>query len=128
VGGEEKLKKVDVVTWKSKVDITFNDNTNHFTSHATLRGLDHYRSEVEGELGGNPFKGVTVLSFVETWIPEMGLVLDRGQGQPATKHAGHTLTEDASAARRALCHAASTSSRSSLTRTFVEAASRTASA
>ncbi len=42
--------------------------------------------------------------------------------------AGHALTEDASAAARALRHAASTSSRSSLTRTFVEAASRTASA
>ena len=41
-------------------------------------------------------------------------------------HGGHALTEDASAAGRALRHAASTSSRSSLTRTFVEAASRTA--
>ncbi len=67
VGGEEKLKKADAVTWKTKVDITFNDNTNHFTSHATLQGLDHYRSEVEGEFGGNPFKGVTVLNGDKGW-------------------------------------------------------------
>jgi len=67
VGGEEKLKKVDAVTWKSKVAITFNDNTNQFTSHATLQGLDHYRSEVEGEFGGNPFKGVTVLNGDKGW-------------------------------------------------------------
>ena len=62
MGGEEKLKKIDAVTWKSKVAITFNENTSQFTSHSTLQGLDHYRSEFEGEFGGNPFKGVTVLN------------------------------------------------------------------
>ena len=67
LGGEEKLKKIDAITWTSKADITFNDNTNHFTSHATLQGLDHYRSELEGEFGGNPFKGVTVLNGDKGW-------------------------------------------------------------
>jgi hypothetical protein len=53
----------------------------------------------------------------------------RGQRQPSTNtHAGHALTENASVAGRALRHADSTSSRSSFTRTFVEAASQTASA
>jgi hypothetical protein len=67
VGGEEKLKKIDAITWKSKVAITFNDNTNQFTSNATLQGLDHYRGEFEGEFGGNPFKGVTVVNGDKGW-------------------------------------------------------------
>ena len=67
MGGEEKLKKIDAVTWKSKVAITFNENTSQFTSHSTLQGLDHYRSEFEGEFGGNPFKGVTVLNGDKGW-------------------------------------------------------------
>jgi hypothetical protein len=67
LGGEEKLKKVDAISWKSKVAITFNDNTNEFTSHATLQGLDHYRAEIEGEFGGNPFKGVVVVNGDKGW-------------------------------------------------------------
>jgi hypothetical protein len=65
--GGEKLDKVDAISWKSKVAITFNDNTNEFTSHSTLQGLDHYRSEMDGEFGGNPFKGVTVYSGDKGW-------------------------------------------------------------
>jgi hypothetical protein len=65
--GGEKLDKVNAISWKSKVAITFNDNTNEFTSHATLQGLDHYRSEMEGEFGGNPFTGVTVLNGDKGW-------------------------------------------------------------
>jgi hypothetical protein len=67
LGGEEKLKKVDSIKWKSKVAITFNGNTNDFTSYATIQGLDHYRSEIEGEFGGNPFKGVTVFNGDKGW-------------------------------------------------------------
>jgi hypothetical protein len=66
-GGEEKLRKIDAIAWKSKLAITFNDNTNEFTGHTTLQGLDHYRSEFEGEFGGNPFKGVTVLNGDKGW-------------------------------------------------------------
>ncbi len=65
--GGEKLDKVDAISWKSKVVITINDNTNEFTSHSTLQGLDHYRSEMDGEFGGNPFKGVTVLNGDKGW-------------------------------------------------------------
>jgi len=67
MGGEEKLKKIDAIAWTTKADITFNDNTNHFTSHSTLQGVDHYRSELEGDFGGNPFKGVTVLNGDKGW-------------------------------------------------------------
>jgi hypothetical protein len=66
-GGEEKLKKVGAIAWKAKVNITFNDNTNEFTSHATVQGLDHYRSELEGNFGGNPSKIVTVLNGDKGW-------------------------------------------------------------
>jgi hypothetical protein len=65
--GGEKLNKVNAISWKSKVAITFNDNTNEFTSHATLQDLDHYRSEMDGEFGGNPFKGVTVFNGEKGW-------------------------------------------------------------
>ncbi len=67
MGGEEKLKHVDALSWTSKADITFNENTSHFTSHATLQGPDHYRSEMEGEFGGNPVKGVTVINGDKGW-------------------------------------------------------------
>ena len=67
LGGEEKLKKVGAVSWKTKLTITFNGNTNDLTSSATVEGLDHYRSDIEGEFGGNPFKGVTVFSGNKGW-------------------------------------------------------------
>src|SRR5579863_10006054 len=67
LGGEDKLKKVDAITTKAKVSITFNGNTNEFTSHATVQGLDHYRSEFEGDFGGNPSKIITVLNGDKGW-------------------------------------------------------------
>jgi hypothetical protein len=67
IGGEEKLKKVGAISWKSKVAITFNGNSNELNSHVTAQGIDHYRSEIEGEFGGNPFKGVTVLNGEKGW-------------------------------------------------------------
>jgi hypothetical protein len=67
LGGEEKLKKVGAVSWKAKFTITFNGNSNDFSSHATAQGLDHYRSEFEGEFNGNAFKGVTVINGDKGW-------------------------------------------------------------
>ena len=67
LGGEEKLKKVGAFSSKSKLSITFNGNSNDFSSHSTIEGLDHYRSEIEGDFGGNPFKGVTVFSGNKGW-------------------------------------------------------------
>jgi hypothetical protein len=67
LGGEEKLKKVDAISVKSKLTMTFNGNTNDLVSHATVQGLDHYRGEIEGEFGGNPFKGVTVINGDKGW-------------------------------------------------------------
>src|SRR5947209_2861749 len=62
LGGAEKLGAVKAFTWKAKGKISFGGNDNDFTSTATAEGLDHLRSEFEGEFGGNKVKGVTVLS------------------------------------------------------------------
>src|SRR5947209_4264113 len=67
VGGEEKLKKLDAMTWKSKATITFNGNANDMSLHSTVKGLDHYRAEFEGEFGGNTVKGVVVLNDKKGW-------------------------------------------------------------
>ncbi len=66
-GGEEKLKKLDALTWKTKASITFNGDSNPFSIQATVQGLDHYRAEIDGEFGGNPVKGVVVVNGKKGW-------------------------------------------------------------
>jgi hypothetical protein len=63
LGGEEKLKKAEAMTWKGKGTITFNDNERDIKLQATVQGLDHYRGEVESD----EFHGVTVLSGNRGW-------------------------------------------------------------
>jgi hypothetical protein len=67
LGGEEKLGKAGAFTWKSNATITINGDDNAVTLQATAQGLDHYRSEFEGEFGGNKIKGVTVLNGDKGW-------------------------------------------------------------
>jgi hypothetical protein len=67
LGGEEKLGKIGAATWKSKSKFTFNDNESEFRGQATVQGLDHYRTEFEGEFNGNPFKGIVVLNVDKGW-------------------------------------------------------------
>lgn len=67
LGGEEKLSKIKAATWKYKGTITFNGEDNKFTSMATMRGLDHLRSEFDGEFGGNKIKVVLVLAKNKGW-------------------------------------------------------------
>jgi hypothetical protein len=67
LGGEEKLKALQAVTWKAKGTISFGGNDSDFTSRATAQGLDHYRGEFEAEFGGNKIKGVTVLAGDKGW-------------------------------------------------------------
>jgi hypothetical protein len=66
-GGEEKLKKLDATTWKTKASIIFNGDTNPVSLHSTVQGLDHYRVEIDGEFGGNPIKGVVILNGNKGW-------------------------------------------------------------
>lgn len=67
VGGEEKLGKATILSWKSKGAITFNGEERQMNLNATSQGLDHYRTEFEGEFNGNAFKAVTVLSGDKGW-------------------------------------------------------------
>ncbi len=67
LGGEEKLKKAEAMTWKSKGTITFGGNDNEVKVTVTSQGLDHHRREVEGEFGGEPRKFVIVLSGDKGW-------------------------------------------------------------
>src|SRR5690349_15380406 len=61
LGGKDKLAKVDAVTWKAKAKITIEGNENEMSIEGTVQGIDHYRSEFEGDFNGNSFKGQTVL-------------------------------------------------------------------
>jgi hypothetical protein len=80
LGGEEKLTKAEAMTWKSKGTITFNDNDNDIKTEGSVRGLDHYRSEFEGEFNGNSVHGVTVLNGDKGWrkFGDEGREMDEG--------------------------------------------------
>jgi hypothetical protein len=79
LGGEENLSKVKAATWKGKGKINFGGTENEFTSQTTVQGLDHVRSEFEGEIMGNKFKGVTVLAGTKGWrkFGDMEMELDK---------------------------------------------------
>jgi len=79
LGGADKLGAVKAYTLKAKGKISFGGNDNDFTSTATVQGLNHLRSEFEGEFGGNTVKGVTVLSGDKGWrkFGDMGMELDK---------------------------------------------------
>ena len=67
VGGEDKLKKVEAFSWKTKGTITFGGNDNDIKTHVIAKGLDHWRQESEGEFNGEPRKFVFVLSGDKGW-------------------------------------------------------------
>src|SRR5579871_1009058 len=61
LGGEEKLGKAKIISWKLKTKFKFGDREIENTSQTTLQGLDHFRQVIEGEFNNMPFKAVTVL-------------------------------------------------------------------
>jgi hypothetical protein len=67
LGGEEKLGKSGCYTVKAKGTLTFNGNNNEFKTQGTVQGLDHYRSEFEGEFNGDAIKVVTVVNGDKGW-------------------------------------------------------------
>lgn len=67
LGGQDKLGKVQAVSWTAKGTITFNGSDNAVTTRSTVQGTDHFRQEFEGDFGGNPVKGVTVLAGDKGW-------------------------------------------------------------
>jgi len=67
VGGEEKLKKAEAISWKSKGTITFNGNEMDVKTTATARGLDHYRRESEIDANGEARKFTIVVAGDKGW-------------------------------------------------------------
>ncbi len=65
IGGEEKLKKAEAISWKTKGTITFGGNENDADTHATAKGLDHYRRETE--INGGDRKFIVVLAGDKGW-------------------------------------------------------------
>jgi hypothetical protein len=80
LGGEAKLSKLEAFSTKSKGTITFNGNDSQITTEATVAGLDRFRSEFEGEFGGNKIKGVLVLNGDKAWrkFGDNAMELDAG--------------------------------------------------
>jgi hypothetical protein len=78
LGGEEKLKKIEAMTWKSKGKLKFGDNENEFTAQSTAKGLDHYLSEFNSEFNGNSFKAIAVIKGDKGWrkFGDMAMELD----------------------------------------------------
>ena len=67
LGGAEKLGAAKIVRWKTKGKISRNDEENAFSTKVTAQGIDKVRQEFEGEFGGNPVKGVTILDGDKGW-------------------------------------------------------------
>jgi hypothetical protein len=65
VGGEEKLKKAEAISWKSKGTINFGGNENDAETHVIAKGLNHYRRETE--INGGDRKFVVVLAGDKGW-------------------------------------------------------------
>jgi hypothetical protein len=81
LGGAEKLGTVKAATWKAKGKFRFGGNESEFQSTVTVQGLDHYRSEFEGEFGNNKVRGVTVVSGAKGWrkFGDNGMELNNDQ-------------------------------------------------
>lgn len=80
-GGEEKLSKLPAITWKTKGTISFGGNESDFNTQVTTQDLDHYRSELTGDFGGNDFRAVTVIAGDKAWrkINDMQLPVDEAR-------------------------------------------------
>jgi hypothetical protein len=68
LGGEEKLKKAEAVSWKSKGTIRFGGNEMEVKAHTISKGLDHYRRESEAETDQGARKFILVLAGDKGWM------------------------------------------------------------
>lgn len=81
VGGEEKLSKANVITWKSKGVINFGGNESPISSTATAQGIDHYRTEVMFKIMDNEAMVQVVVAGDKGWrkFGDMGGELEGDQ-------------------------------------------------
>jgi hypothetical protein len=67
LGGEDKLTKAQIVTWKQKGTVTFGGNDNEMSFDSTYKGLDHYRVEFKGNFNDNEVGGTTLVNADKGW-------------------------------------------------------------
>ena len=67
LGGAERLNAAKAAESKSKGKINFGGQESEFTVQTIHDGLDRFRSEFEGDFGGNKFKGITVINGDKGW-------------------------------------------------------------
>ncbi|MGQ0634868.1 MAG: hypothetical protein ACT4QC_09680 [Planctomycetaceae bacterium] len=67
LGGADKLSNAKGYAWKAKGKISFGGNQGEFSSSTTVGGMDRSRSEFDGDFGGQPVKGVTVVNGDKGW-------------------------------------------------------------
>jgi hypothetical protein len=74
LGGEEKLAKATIMSWKSKAKISFGGNENDFDGKTTVNGLDRLRSEFGNEM----FQAVAVIAGDKGWrkFGDMSMEMD----------------------------------------------------
>lgn len=68
LGGEEKLKKAEAFTWKTKGTINFGGNETDYKGTVTSRGLDHARRESEMEINGEPRAFLMIVAGDKGWM------------------------------------------------------------
>jgi hypothetical protein len=68
VGGEERLARAKVLSWKTKGTITFGENTTEVSMSTIAQGFDRARAEVEGDFNGRVAQRITVLNDDKAWI------------------------------------------------------------
>jgi hypothetical protein len=67
LGGEERLSKVKAFTLNGKGTIVLEGNDIPFSFQITAKGIEQYRSNYEGEAGGEKFSGATVVDGGKGW-------------------------------------------------------------
>jgi hypothetical protein len=67
LGGEEKLKKVQAVSWKAKGKMNFMGTEVDVKLTVTAQGTDHIRQEIEAEAMGNKVPLALVLAGDKGW-------------------------------------------------------------
>src|SRR5579862_210030 len=67
LGGEEKLAKAQMFSYKAKGTVSFGDNDNPFTTETTVQDLDHSQRVFQSEFGGNSFKAITIINGTKGW-------------------------------------------------------------
>lgn len=67
LGGESKLGAAKALRWKVDGKLIIEGNENDFTIKSTYQGVDHARTEFDGEVNGDVVQGLIVLDGNKGW-------------------------------------------------------------